>query len=79
MEEEIGKLDVFKASQVLDIPIRLIKRKCDNFSDFLCGNINTAFGESVFLQQVKYADKNPVFKKSSRSENEYLRISQYFV
>ena len=70
---EIGKLDVSKASQMLDKPTRLTKRNCGIFSDFLCANIHAVFEESSFPQQLKYGDIKPVFKKNPRSVQENYR------
>ena len=49
---------------MLDTPTRLITKK-KTAAFFLCANINTVFEESVFPQQLKYADVKPVFKKNS--------------
>ena len=65
-------MNVSKASQILDIPIRLIKLICDNFSDFICAKINTIFEESISPEQLKPNIK-PVFKKNSLSEKENYR------
>ena len=40
VEKEILKLDVNKASQSSDTPIKLLEEKSDSFSNFLCNSFN---------------------------------------
>ena len=74
IKKEILKLDVSKASQLLDIPTKLLKQNYDIFANFFHTNINEGIGVSLlFPDQLKYADVKPAFKKNSRSEKENYR------
>ena len=66
-------LDITKASQLLDIPTKIIKQNADIFSEFFFININHSINNSTFPQQLKWADVKPVFKKNSRTDKENYR------
>ena len=55
------KLDVTKASQLLDIPTKIIKQNADIFSEFFFVNVNHSINNSTFAEQLKWADAKPVF------------------
>ena len=67
------ELDITKASQLLDIPTKIIKQNADIFSEFFFININHSINNSTFPQQLKWADVKPVFKKNSRTDKENYR------
>ena len=48
VEKEILKLDVNKASQSSDTPIKLLEEKIDIFSNFLCNSFNYSIKLSAF-------------------------------
>ena len=48
IEKEILKLDVNKASQSSDIPIKVLKGNSDIFSNFLCNSFNNSIKLSTF-------------------------------
>ena len=67
------ELDITKASQLLDIPTKIIKQNADIFSEFFFVNINHSISNSTFPEQLKWADVRPVFKKNSRTDKENYR------
>ena len=67
------ELDISKASQLLDIPTKIIKQNADIFSEFFCVNINHSVSNSSFPDQLKWADVKQVFKKNSRTVKENCR------
>ena len=66
-------LDITKASQLLDIPTKIIKQNADIFYEFFFINFNHSINNSTFPQQLKWADVKPVFKKNSRTDKENYR------
>ena len=68
------ELDISKASQLLDIPTKIIKQNADIFSEFFFVNINHSINNSTFPDQLKWADVKPVFKKNSRTVKENYRL-----
>ena len=67
------ELDITKASQLLDIPTKIIKQNADIISEFFFVNINHSISNSTFPEQLKWADVEPVFNKISRTEKENYR------
>ena len=67
------ELDITKASQLLDIPTKIIKQNADIFSEFFFVNTNHFINNSSFPEQLKLADVKPVFKKSSCTDKENYR------
>ena len=67
------ELDILKASQLLDIPTKIIKQNADIFSEFFFVNINHSINNSTFPEQLKWADVKPVFKKNPRNDKENYR------
>ena len=69
------ELDITKASQLLDIPTKIIKQNAVIFSEFFVVNINhsLSISNSTFPEQLKLAYVKPVFKKNSRSGKENYR------
>ena len=70
------ELDITKASQLLDIPTKIIKQNANIFSEFFFLNINHSINNSTFPEQLKWADVKPGFKKNSRTDKEnYSSVS----
>ena len=46
-------LDISKASQLLDVPTKIIKKNADIFSEFFFENINQSINNSNFPDQLK--------------------------
>ena len=67
------ELDISKASQLLDIPTKIIKQNADIFAEFFFVNINHSINNSTLPEQLKWADVKPVFKKNSRNVKENYR------
>ena len=63
IEKEILKLDVNKASQSSDIPMKVLKENTNIFSNFLCNSLNNLIKLSKFPQILKHADIYPLCKK----------------
>ena len=66
IEKEILKLDVNKASQSSDIPIKVLKENSDIFSNFLCNNFNSSIKLSTFPEILKHADISPLYQKGKK-------------
>ena len=66
IEKEILKLDVNKASQSSDIPIKVLKENNDIFSNFLCNSFNNSIKLSTFPEILKHADIPPLYKKGKK-------------
>ena len=66
--KEIKNLDTSKASQVSDIPTKIIKTNCDIFSNFIHSSYNKTIEKSEFPRALKLADVTPIFKKGERTE-----------
>ena len=65
-KKEILKLDVNKASQSSDIPIKVLKENSDTFSNFLCNSFNNSIKLSTFPEIRKHAGINPLYKKGKK-------------
>ena len=66
IKKEILKLDVNKASQSSDIPIKVLKENSDIFSNFLCNSFNNSIKLSTFPEILKHADITPLYKKGKK-------------
>ena len=66
IEKEILKLDVNKASQSFDIPMKVLKENGDIFSSFLCNSFNNTIKLSTFPEILKHADITPLYKKGKK-------------
>ena len=66
IEKEILKLDVNKASQSSDIPIKVLKENRYIFSNFLCNNFHNSVKFSTFPKILKHADITPLYKKGKK-------------
>ena len=66
IEKEILSLDVNKASQNSDIPIKVTKGNTDIFSNFLCDSFNNSIKLSTFPEILKHAGITPLYKKGKK-------------
>ena len=73
MSTIINNLDTSKATEQVDIPIKLKKDNKDLFSYFISGSFNNAVNNGVFPNELKQADIKPIYKKESRNEKENYR------
>ena len=74
--KEVNKLSIKKASQTLDIPVKIIKENKDLISYFVYNNFNNALSSSQYPNGLKYADVTPIFKKDDKSDkSNYQSIS----
>ena len=67
-DDKTWELDISKASQVLDIPTKIIKPNADIFSEFFFVNINYSINKCTFWEQLKLVGVKPVFQKNSRTD-----------
>ena len=75
------KLSIKKASQALDILVKIIKENKDLISYFVYNNFNNSLSSSQYPNGLKYADVAPVFKKddkSAKSNNRPISILPKF-
>ena len=79
MEEtikEVNNLSIKKASQTLDIPVKIVQENEDLISYFVYNNFNNALSSLQYPNGLKYADVTPVFKKDDKSDkSNYQPIS----
>ena len=66
--KEVNKLSIKKASQTLDIPVKIVKENKDLISYFVYNNFNNALSSSQYPNNLKYADVTHVFKKDDKSD-----------
>ena len=71
--KEVNKLIVKKASQTLDIPVKIIKKNKDFISDFVYNNFDNTLSSLQYPNGLKYADVMPVFQKDDRSDQSSYR------
>ena len=71
--KKVNKLSIKKASQTLDIPVKIIKENKDLISHFVYNNFNNALSSSQYPNGLKYADVTPVFKKDDKSDKSNYR------
>ena len=70
MSKEIIELDMKKAFQEHDIPVKLIKSNKDLFSHFMYHNFKKSLFSSSFSSNLKAADILPTHKKEYKSDVE---------
>ena len=66
--KEVNKLSMKRASQTLDIPVKIIKENKDLISYFAYDNFNNVLSSSQYPNGLKYAYVTPVFKKDDKSD-----------
>ena len=72
IEKEILKLDVNKASQSSDIPIKVLRENSDIFSNFLCNSVNISIKLSTFPEILEHADITHLYKKGKKMSKETI-------
>ena len=73
---EIKMLDVSKAIQESDIPVKIIKANENFFAEAICFYFNKALENGKFRNCLKLANVTPVFKKGLRtSKSNYGPVS----
>ena len=76
IEKEIFDLETKKASQISDIPTKLIKENVDVFAYFLCTRINSSIKSSLFPSCFKFANVTPLHKKGRKDvKQNYILVS----
>ena len=73
IEKEIFDLETRKASQISDIPTKIIKENVNAFADFLCTSINSSIKSSLFPSYLKFADVAPLHKKGRKDAKQNYR------
>ena len=71
--KELKIPDPKKASQVNDIPVKVIKENKDIVAFFIHYNLSNLLSSFTSPTALKYADVKPVFKKDDISDNENYR------
>ena len=78
IEKEILKLDVNKASQSFDIPIKVVIENTNSFSNFFCNNFNNSIKLSTFHGILKHANIIHLYKKVKKIPKETKDKSAFF-
>ena len=74
--KEIKKLNLNKAVQDSDIPVKILKENADFFADYIYLQFNEAVDSRRFADVFKSRDIAAVFKQGSRNKKEnYRQIS----
>ena len=79
IEKENLKLDVNKASQNSDIPIKVLKENSDIFSNFLCNSFNNSITLSTFLEIQKKCRITSWYKKVKKISKKTTDEWAFFV
>ena len=69
IEKEILNLDVNKASQSCDSPIKVLKENTNIFNNFLRNSFSNSIKLSKFLEILKNADITPLHKEDKKEFN----------
>ena len=69
----VNKFSIKKASQTLDIPVKIIKENKDLISYFVYNNFNNALSSSQYQNGLKYVHVTPVFKKDDKFDKSNYR------
>ena len=69
--KEVNKLSIKKPSQILHIPVKIIKENKDLISDFVY-HFNNALSSSQHPNGLKYADVMHVIKKDDKSDKKAI-------
>ena len=62
-----------KASQLSDVPTKILKQNSGYFIGYFCGNINQCISQSMFPPDLKLADVTPVYKNKSKNSKDNYR------
>ena len=71
--KELNQLKTKKASQKIDIPMKIVKENVDIISHFLYHNFNNSLSCSTFPTGMKYADVTPIHKKDDKTDKTNYR------
>ena len=71
--KETEKLNLNKAVQDSDIPVKILKENADFFADYIYLQFNEAVDSSKFADFFKSADISAAFKQGSRNKKENYR------
>ena len=72
----IGSLNRTKASQVTDIPVKILKENADYFAELTCILFNESISSSKFPSSFECANITPIFKDQSiNHKNNYRLVS----
>ena len=71
--KEVNSLKIRKASQKVDIPVRIIKENIDIVFYFLYHNFNNSLSCSTFPAAMKHAEVTPIHKKDDKTDKENHR------
>ena len=63
VKKETRKLDPGKATQNINIPVRILKQNSDIFGNYICDFFNECVDKGVSLSILKNANVAPVFKR----------------
>ena len=66
--KEVALLSDKKASQVSDIPVKIIKENLDLIAYFILHNFNNALPSSEYPANLKHADIKPIFTKNDKTD-----------
>ena len=72
-KKEIRKLDLRKATQNTDIPVRILRQNSDIFGNYICDFFNECVDKGVFPSILKNANITPVFKEGFRGSKDNHR------
>ena len=74
--KEINILNITKAIQEADLPVKLLKDNKDFYAAYIAKYINNSMKSAKFPNCLKLASITPVFKKNARtSKNNYRPVS----
>ena len=71
--KEIENLEISKAIQDSDIPVKILKENAEFFAEQICCQFNEAIYSSIFPASFKSANITPVFKVGSRNQKDNYR------
>ena len=71
--QEIENLEISKAIQDSDIPVKILKENAELFAEQICCQFNEAIYSSIFPASFKSANITPVFKVGSRNQKDNYR------
>ena len=73
IEKYIFDLEIKNASQISDIPIKIIKENVGVFPDFLSISIKSSSKSSFFPPSLKFAETTPLHKKGIKDAKQNYR------
>ena len=73
IQKEISKLDASKATQVGDIPEKMLKSTIDVHVSLLTKSMNSPIRNGCFPDKLKAAEVTPILKKSDNLDKENYR------